>query len=574
MMPEGLRIHGHELSARQRLRLARAVQAMMASIILARSEADKVAPPQPPPAPTHKYPWGWDPPGPRTRCHNVLRALPVGRKHTWQWGQQLLTAFATYLDELQWPAEAGPGITWAEMAVDFEVATGLDLTTQNLRARTGTPAPTSRPIVRRAEALHSMVRKLECLAPQDTLLLGSRLDGKSQGQIMTLLTGLGGPTRAAGISHRPILAGGAATEAALRTMQQYAPHRYYARHGLSATAATKWEAAEPEYDAGARQAAAARWAAAAPASASALAGARRQRGQTLEERCGPPDAAALDADPMVVPAEAQWRGRLENACAKHSRGKCPRCCASTQDALKVEQCCRMHHPELAGPLLMDMCVAHRMSACGQCTWSIHNSANTCCRVGHHRCNRHGQPACAGCQARPRLQDRRPCQCCKRGHHAGLPEKAPQWRGRPAPVGKRGPARANTPAAVDPSCPDAPPASQGAARGQRPGRGSGRGGCNVPSGVRMTPVRTTAPGGRPSGRPAGPGGPRARGPREGTAPRGPGQGGPARSTQVRKQPGQEARPHSDGGAMEDSGARLPRATPARQRHGRGSPEAPT
>ena len=131
-------------------------------------------------------------------------------------GAQLLTALATYLDEQQWPAGSGDGFTWAELAVDFEVSTGLDLPVQGRgpRGRVGRAALTGRPpgLMRRAAKLYSLVRALERLAPHATLTLGSRLNanrmtgvGGGRRASLWILTGLGRPGWVSGISHRPIL---------------------------------------------------------------------------------------------------------------------------------------------------------------------------------------------------------------------------------------------------------------------------------------------------------------------------------------------------------------------------------
>ena len=83
----------------------------MANILQAqRVAASQLSPPRPP-VPTRQYPWGWDPPGPRRCCLNPLWGFRVDSYQQWRWGQLLLTVVATYLDEVQWPAEQGEGIS-------------------------------------------------------------------------------------------------------------------------------------------------------------------------------------------------------------------------------------------------------------------------------------------------------------------------------------------------------------------------------------------------------------------------------------------------------------------------------
>ncbi len=79
------------------------------------------------------YPFGWDPPGPRDAI--VLRGrdriTACSGATGYGFGQRTFDVLGQYLSELRWPPEGAPGgeagITWVELAVDYEVATGHDL---------------------------------------------------------------------------------------------------------------------------------------------------------------------------------------------------------------------------------------------------------------------------------------------------------------------------------------------------------------------------------------------------------------------------------------------------------------
>eukprot|EP00662_Eupelagonemidae_sp_cell21_P020697 gene20697-12484_t len=82
-----------------------------------------------------KYPWGWDPPGARRRMVLKGREARVdvwdedGRRY--HFGARTWRTLGQYLSELEWPPANAPGgqlgITFAELAIDYEVSTGHDL---------------------------------------------------------------------------------------------------------------------------------------------------------------------------------------------------------------------------------------------------------------------------------------------------------------------------------------------------------------------------------------------------------------------------------------------------------------
>eukprot|EP00660_Eupelagonema_oceanica_P019343 gene19343-biopygen18671 len=112
-------------------------------------EPQQPPPPPPPPAAAaggedriqqrYKYPWGWDPPGDRQKMPlERAKMLPVPRgreatadKSCFVHGPRLWHARIRYYRALEWPPAGAVGgengVTWLELAVDFEVTTGLDL---------------------------------------------------------------------------------------------------------------------------------------------------------------------------------------------------------------------------------------------------------------------------------------------------------------------------------------------------------------------------------------------------------------------------------------------------------------
>eukprot|EP00664_Eupelagonemidae_sp_cell27_P006048 gene6048-8598_t len=193
--------------------------------------------PAPPPASDdsaparQRYPWGWDPPGARTSVGlSGADALPPPRAHkkvnkgetSVVHGPDLWYSMLRYLRGLRWPpADApggGPGITWLEMCMDFEVVTGYDVP-RTLRADgltpTGAPAGAG-PLGERARVFAQAMQQLERLLGEHTVPGGVAAGAKRQLQ----LGALGVPPSHAltGIPRRPVLAGGAETEKALRRL--------------------------------------------------------------------------------------------------------------------------------------------------------------------------------------------------------------------------------------------------------------------------------------------------------------------------------------------------------------------
>jgi hypothetical protein len=350
------------------------------------------------------YPFGWAPPDPGVRYGAILARLsqpPVN----WKWEQSAYFALRAYLQGLVWPHDGslpGHSLTLAEMAIDLEVSTGARL----LHKTSTRPGVQSNPsLAVRVRVLGDQIRAVEsCVAPH-------RLTGGAGGRVAALVP-LGLP-RSQGFSQRPKLAGGARTEAAIQDIVDQALATGL-RAGRGATknrnsfngwAAGCW----PRYLVG-------------------------QSDPVPAVPQGPPAKPPWDAegDPMIAPANAVPRPQIPRrpalvaVCAEHQNSKCDECLAHPRPRFAtLGRCCCLHHARSLPPMV-DFCKLHRLGVCGSCG-AAGRSAQRCCGGGHHGCKTHQLPSCSLCRGSEfPLKERRPEQCCLRGHHR--PE---QGRGNPS-----------------------------------------------------------------------------------------------------------------------------------------------
>ena len=219
-----------DLPPAERLALAGRVQHMMADILLARDQMQcgRTTTTSPPGdlIVSAGYPWGWDPPGPRLSYAAVLNSVAIPRR--WPHGNNLFQAFTTYLGQLKWPLEASSrGITYIELAVDFELAMGVDLPCAPRHRGISAPVP----IGDRALAFSNILRHV-------TEHLGTLPHaGRSTRKIRSLVP-FGLPV-GAGLSARPILLAGSATEAVLRQLHTV-PHHTYRGRQLPMSGPARW----------------------------------------------------------------------------------------------------------------------------------------------------------------------------------------------------------------------------------------------------------------------------------------------------------------------------------------------
>ena len=223
------------LDASDGLRLARAsaedcgnVQLMMAGILLERSRRCETTATLPH---RRKYPWGRLLDGPFDSFGANLMRLP--RPQGWPFSGAFFSACCLYLNSLIWPRipagceeRVDYHVTWVELALDFEVVSGLDLP-EAKRRRPGAPVP----VGNRAQALSKMVALIAQSAAPELVHGGERRT------LIYSLTPLE-ISRSAGLTRRPLLAGGAITESALRQLEAFSQSTSV-RHGRLRTGWTQ-----------------------------------------------------------------------------------------------------------------------------------------------------------------------------------------------------------------------------------------------------------------------------------------------------------------------------------------------
>ena len=191
--------------ADRRMHLAKGVQRLMAEILLKHDSVARLATPdvqhgdsvQPP----VDFPWGWDPP-------DALALLGMSPPLRWRYGRALFFAFVDYLGRLQWPqGQPSHGITFVELAVDFEVVTGMNLPAAPRRGG-GRVVP---PIADRAQAVAAMLKALAIHAAPALIHGGERSPSVRSLQLLGLPPSFG-------LAARPVLLGGAASEDVLRQL--------------------------------------------------------------------------------------------------------------------------------------------------------------------------------------------------------------------------------------------------------------------------------------------------------------------------------------------------------------------
>ena len=120
------------------------------------------------------------------------------------WSQELYTALIHWLSALRWPppntAGGGRGVSWHQLAIDFECWSGIDLP----------PTKQGATIGERARVIGGAVKRI------GEMLGRGVYPGEAVKRGNALLC-FGFP-RAAGLARRPVLAGGAETRVALRDL--------------------------------------------------------------------------------------------------------------------------------------------------------------------------------------------------------------------------------------------------------------------------------------------------------------------------------------------------------------------
>ncbi|KAJ9442896.1 hypothetical protein DIPPA_31099 [Diplonema papillatum] len=265
-------------------------------------------------------------------------------------------------------------VSTAELAIDFEVYTGLDLPGSVVATTDGTPLSMRARVL--ARLLKTVGDALERNGDEPPL------PGRKLEKIGSLRT-VGAPPCLTGYEMRPIFRGGTETMEVLETQLTTARHEFNGEAwGMDLF---------PTYGGG-RAERAARWAVFNDAT-------EKKKGKK---------SAVVGGDPWYVPEGVPQHEKWgERVCHEHQKVKCDVC---KRRGKSVAWCCKAHHKEDDG-LAVKFCAQHRLTQCATC-----KTIAECCRNGHHRCLDHGMPTCAHCSRLADLRSRRPKLCCRKGHH--------------------------------------------------------------------------------------------------------------------------------------------------------------
>ncbi|KAJ9438517.1 hypothetical protein DIPPA_29293 [Diplonema papillatum] len=333
----------------------------------------------------------------------------------WNFGAPMMRALKGWLAALRWTTFEG--VSNIELALDFELFTGMDVKHCPKRPKVQRPAgPVS--VAERGQRLGAMLAVLCRLC--ETLKLPSPLPTARLERVKSLHT-LGVPRVIGGLQVRPVFAAGAETAAVLEACAT----RALPVGGL--TSQVWGRDVFPQYD-------------------SAL---RAERAQQWEVRR---PVLTRSAHPVLVPAsQAMTRGRFQ-VCDKCAKKKCPLCASSSQRT--PEQCCRDHH-EPGDGVLTQCCGAHHLTRCGGCA-----NASVCCRSGHHRAGDRPDDAddeneAPAPPAGPQPAPAAPRRGLRRKRGETSEESSGSGQGDSPTIDRAAPLRRR--AAEDPSVPRTPPA---------------------------------------------------------------------------------------------------------------------
>ena len=379
------------------------MQLMLARIRLERDRrrCDRTARP----TTTLKYAGDWSSEEMISYPNNLARYMPNYRAWPGCNTRETYLAIASYLNRIKWAARKdGNGITFLEMAVDFEICTGI-----RLKEATTSHTESTHPISmdKKSRTFANLLVKIDRIAKEmDGPDKRIYPDGNIK-EVIKSLRPLDGP-RIAGIDRRSTFLGGEESARKVEDLisdahekkdlypEQPFGSNTFIEHPLGwEKKADIWrktasEEPSPEWDA--------RW-------------------TVMREQ----------EDSVVAPEEATKRPpplgkKPPPVCKLHRKGKCATCDNAVEVA--IYECCYNHHRNDESDGLTpvwDFCTKHRMTACGSC-YSQRKTADTCCGKYHHRCKQHDRPICQSCGRNANRSHRLASWCCSHKHHRQLPPK--------------------------------------------------------------------------------------------------------------------------------------------------------
>ena len=256
----------------------------------------------------------------------------------WQYSCEIMRGMHAWLAALQWTSRGE--VSNVELALDFEVFTGLDVT----------PSATSK----NTDDVHALLTRGHLMGTLlshyidlcDQLCLPRPIPA-GHAERVNCLRSLGAPDSWGGLDMRPHFAGGEETVHVLEDSAKRAAFDSR-RDGVNWGMGTF-----PNYDGIPRLERAEAWDAAPP----------------------PPVRSAI---PVRVPADLANPDLPAPVCQAHSKARCAGCNGAKRNYKPhIEACCRAHHNEDDG-LEVRCCTEHSMTRCGTCT-----TADKCCSAGHH-----------------------------------------------------------------------------------------------------------------------------------------------------------------------------------------------
>ena len=400
----------------EQIAVATAVQLLMASIKQARSDREPPASSRATRATTTTsstsfggrppgYPWGWNPPGPHDRFAVDLLDLPLPYRISGVRKPLHYVALCAYLHALEWPkltlteeSRAMYNITFAELAIDFELFSGLDLPAAKRRAP-GTVAP----LMDRAQAFSSLLDLATSHAAPRVLFGGVK-------KVRVYSLAPLGVQKTSELSRRPILLCGAETEVVLEQLLRSS------HAGVAAASTAWWLSYIPAYPPD-RVDRTAEWEALAlqkprKSYLQAAAKVRTTSSSTLtlsSSSCSRTSPTPLTASPSELPSPpspspprasqlTDWTAtptavvppgldkrprlgtRLAALCELHGHCLCAACREAKKPPL-LRLCCRRHH-SASSRRMTDFCESHRRTSCARCQ-ALSSCADVCCGKGHH-----------------------------------------------------------------------------------------------------------------------------------------------------------------------------------------------
>eukprot|EP01060_Flectonema_neradi_P018899 TRINITY_DN2585_c0_g1_i5.p1 TRINITY_DN2585_c0_g1~~TRINITY_DN2585_c0_g1_i5.p1 ORF type:complete len:1775 (+),score=233.22 TRINITY_DN2585_c0_g1_i5:396-5720(+) len=345
--------------------------------------------------------------------------MPIQAEWKVRLGHAMYLAVINWMRELKWSRHPdGTGVTFLELAVDFEAFSGLNLPTSIIKMhRQGTQETTA---AKKADTIQHLMSKINELQQK---VKGTKINSFPITRVQQLhaLSPLGAPPLM-GVSTRPEftmkdetvciiqkLTDGANAHKkeneryAFDTEIEHVPERQHRREKWL-TAAKKFPSKEND---------------------TVL---RRQ----LQDK-GPETAPPNVTKKSTL---ASGSGTVNSTCCIHRKKKCATC--TKDNGISIYNCCFNHHTEDGTDGLIpvwDYCKEHRLTACAQCLTKS-RGAEACCNNNHHACQSHDLPPCEDCKKADSPTQRTALSCCNKRHHGPPAKKKLRKKGQPTEEDKR------------------------------------------------------------------------------------------------------------------------------------------